>query len=436
MVVAIIGLGEILRDFGLGSAAVQARELTRSQRDNLFWINTGLGALVGLTVALIAPLIAQFYGEPRLTSVAQVLAVGFLLNGMTAQYRANLSRDLRFGMVTLSDVVPAALALATAAVLAAFGFGYWALVAQQLAQATFGLVMSAAFGRWIPGRPRRTPGMGGFIRYGSNLFGVAVLNYLTRNVDSVVVGAQFGATQLGFYNRAYELVTHSINRVNLPLTRVAVPVLAKLQDDDTRHRDYLVTGQKVLLLVTLPLLGVGGALAYPLIAIVLGNDWLGSAPIVQILAVGAAADVAAYAVHWYALSKGLTDVYLRINLALAPVRIAGILVGALWGTLGVAAGFTLGSIVMWIVALIWMGRAAAAPSSALFFAALRSMCLNGAAALAAYFGVRALAIGNVWLEVAVGIGVYALVWSALVFAIRPLRRDVVQATSVRRYFRS
>ena len=43
MVLAVIGVGELLRDFGLSSAAIQAPVLTRGQQTNLFWINTGLG---------------------------------------------------------------------------------------------------------------------------------------------------------------------------------------------------------------------------------------------------------------------------------------------------------------------------------------------------------------------------------------------------------
>ena len=66
MVLAIIGVGEILRDFGLSSAAIQAKTLTAGQRANLFWINVGIGAaLTGIVAALAHP-IASFYDDERL----------------------------------------------------------------------------------------------------------------------------------------------------------------------------------------------------------------------------------------------------------------------------------------------------------------------------------------------------------------------------------
>lgn len=58
------GAAEILRDFGLSAAAVQAKHVSREQRDNLFWINSGIGLLLSLVVFASAHLIANFYKEP------------------------------------------------------------------------------------------------------------------------------------------------------------------------------------------------------------------------------------------------------------------------------------------------------------------------------------------------------------------------------------
>ncbi|MFX5718569.1 oligosaccharide flippase family protein, partial [Acinetobacter baumannii] len=43
MVLAVVGVGEIFRDFGLSMAALQAKSLSQEQQSNLFWINTGVG---------------------------------------------------------------------------------------------------------------------------------------------------------------------------------------------------------------------------------------------------------------------------------------------------------------------------------------------------------------------------------------------------------
>ncbi len=49
MVTAIVGIAQVLGDFGLSLAAVQARVLSRGQKSNLFWLNS----LLGLTLTVI-----------------------------------------------------------------------------------------------------------------------------------------------------------------------------------------------------------------------------------------------------------------------------------------------------------------------------------------------------------------------------------------------
>ena len=48
MVTAIVGVADVIRDAGLSSAAIQAKSLSAGQRNNLFWLNSGIGlALMG-----------------------------------------------------------------------------------------------------------------------------------------------------------------------------------------------------------------------------------------------------------------------------------------------------------------------------------------------------------------------------------------------------
>ena len=55
MVMVIISLGEVFRDFGLSAAAIQSPVLTKGQRNNLFWANAAIGVcLAAAAIALSA----------------------------------------------------------------------------------------------------------------------------------------------------------------------------------------------------------------------------------------------------------------------------------------------------------------------------------------------------------------------------------------------
>jgi len=74
MVLSVIGVAELLRDFGLSAAAVQSRSLTQGQQSNLFWLNTLIGAAASLLVLACSPLIGWLYGEPELTRITMWLS--------------------------------------------------------------------------------------------------------------------------------------------------------------------------------------------------------------------------------------------------------------------------------------------------------------------------------------------------------------------------
>src|ERR1700750_2003460 len=85
MVTAVIGVADLVRDFGLSLAAVQAPKLSHGERTNLFWANVGLGLACTLVAMAMTPFIVAGYHEPRLAPIVLALAPVFLLSGITTQ---------------------------------------------------------------------------------------------------------------------------------------------------------------------------------------------------------------------------------------------------------------------------------------------------------------------------------------------------------------
>jgi PST family polysaccharide transporter len=435
MVTALIGVAEIFRDFGLSSAAIQTKVLSVQARSNLFWLNTGLGFLLTLLVFGSSWPIAAFYGDERLVPITQVLSVTFLLNGMSTQYRASLNRSMRFGALVIVDVISVLIALLVAVSAAIGGLGYWALVAQQLLIPIVGLGVLLVVSKWLPMRARREPGMASLVKYGLNVSGSQVLVYLGRNFDSIWIGNQFGASALGFYDRAFQLLMLPLNQINAPATKVALPVLSRLQDQPARYDAFLLRGQSILLNVIVPIFIFATATAEVLVPIVLGNQWAQSVVLFQILAVGGLARAAAYATYWVALSKNLTRISLLLALVTTPMTILAIIIGSLWGVTGVAVGVGVTSFVSWPLGLWWYGLKSDAPVLRVFFAGLRTMTAWALPGFIAYLAIGYLdGLLEIWrLLIAVAIfltasAAVALIWPAF-------RRDVIAVISTARMLR-
>jgi PST family polysaccharide transporter len=437
MVTAIVVIGEVIREFGLANAAIQAPTLTAQQRTNLFWWNTGLGVLCAVALFISAPLIASFYDEPRVELLAQALSITFVLGGLTTQPKAHLARDMRFGVLNITDVLPGVIGLAAAVLTAALGWGVWALVIQRVVIAVSMLVLAFSFDRWLPRLPKRGAEMAPLLKYGLNLVGTQLISSASRNADYIVMGHKFGANQTGLYSRAFELVISTLNQINAPSTKVAVPVLSRLQDDDVRYTSYLLRGQQALLFVIIPILGIGATLAEPLVAIALGPNWSGVVPFVQILAIVAATDkILGYATWWFALSKGRTDVTLRVTIVRSVLLLAGILLGSLFGPLGIAWGYAAATTLGWLADLAMYRWLAGAPSGRIFRNAIVVLCMNAVPI------VGTLLVG-LWLEMLgpvlfllAGAGVYMALLATMVLAVPPFRSEARDVLRLLRRFRS
>src|SRR5215471_19536328 len=96
MVTAISDLAAPFADLGLSQATIQRKEISNDQVNALFWINVAIG--VGLTVVMVGlgPVLAWFYGEPRLKAIAALVSLTFFIGGLRAQPEALLRRQMRF----------------------------------------------------------------------------------------------------------------------------------------------------------------------------------------------------------------------------------------------------------------------------------------------------------------------------------------------------
>lgn len=435
MVTAIVGIGDILRDMGLSSAAIQAKQIDHQQKSNLFWINLGLGGTLSLICAAASGLLADFYGEPKLASITLALSITFLANGFQTQFQAELARQLRFVSLTATDILAMFSGLIIAVVLGVAQAGYWALVAQLVTQSLVLAISRMLITRWIPTWPRRHSGMRPLLRYGRNLMLTQVLVYVSSNIDSVLVGSRFGSASLGLYNRAFQMLTLPLNQIFTPLTNVALPVLSRLQDDEARFRRHVEKGQLVLGYGVVFLFATAFALAEPLIQLVFGAEWTGSVPIFRILAVAGAFQAISYVSYWIFLARALTGSHLRYSLISRSILICFICIGSLGGVYGVAAGYAVGVIFGWFAALIWLRVFHSISVGSLFVNGSRIVCLGAALGLTGFYVWTALAGFELMIGVAAAIVAMSLV-VVLCLVIPAFRRDSkVVAGSILRLFR-
>jgi polysaccharide transporter, PST family len=337
MVAAINSVFDLVKEFGLSAATIRVPRITHDEVTGLFWINTAAGIMIAAVLIAVAPAIADFYGQPSLTSVTRCLALGFILSGLSVQHWALMRRQMRFGVVVAIDFASESTGFLLALTLALLHAGYWALVAQRLAVPAVGFVACWSFCPWRPGLPRRISTIGALVSFGASVTGVNVAATLTRSLDQTLIGWLWGAGALGFYERASRLLMTPTTNIIVPLYSVVMPLLSRLDRDSERYRRVFCKIIEMLAMVVMPGAALAAVTADWVVAFLFGPQWRAAEPLVMWFAIAAAYQPVAQMMGLLYLTQGRGPDMLRAAVVDAALCIAAILAALRFGPVAVAA---------------------------------------------------------------------------------------------------
>lgn len=329
----------LFRDMGTATALIQRRTIDEPLLASVFWLNVFLGvALTGLTAVLAYPA-AWFFREPQLVPVMQVVALTFLVSALSMVHNAMLSREMQFRRLAITELGGAVFGQTCAVGLAVSGFGVWSLVLGNLATMTSTTVLLWILRPWRPRASISMEAIRSIASYSLNLLGFSIVNYFSRNLDSLIVGRFLGRAALGYYQMAYTIMMYPIQNVTQVLGRVMLPTFSRMQDDNERFRSAYVRVATVIALTTFPMMLGLMAVAEPFVLTIVGEQWRPIIPLLLILCPIGLIQSVQSSVGYVYTAKGRTDWMFRWSLAALAVFAPGFLLGIPWGIYGVAAGY-------------------------------------------------------------------------------------------------
>jgi O-antigen/teichoic acid export membrane protein len=357
MVVAITGLGQAFADLGLSEATIQSPKISHGQVSTLFWVNVGIGAILTILTMCLAPVLAWFYKQPSVEEITLVISLTFLICGLRVQHEAILRRQMRFSALAFRDIVSLSLGVLVAIVMALRGAGYWALVAQPLTTNFSQVVLTWLMVKWMPSLPRRDTKIRSMLTFGGSVAASYLIINVNRSADNALVGWYCGAGPLGLYSRAYNLLMLPVRQLSAPAGAVVVPAFSRIQDDPERFARYYLRVVNLITWIAAPVFGFLFVAAKPVVALVLGPQWKGAAPVFQILAISALAQLLLESTIWLFISQGHSNRLLKLLLMVCPVIVVSFAIGLPFGIEGVAlsGSLVLLSILPWILNFSFRG---------------------------------------------------------------------------------
>lgn len=366
-------IGSLVIGPGLTAAAVQAPHLSEKQSSNLFWINVAVNTVMAVVLAACSPFLAALFHQPLLAALCPVFAVVMILEGMATQYRALLTRAMRFDIAGKIGLLTGFGGLLVAIILAVAGYGVWALVAQVLVAAVADRIALATVVQWRPSWFDSTVPVRQLLHfsYGSSL--ALAMHMLYTQSQSLLMGRFATTADVGYYSRGQALFQKPFSQIMGPLYAVLLPALSSRQRNPDELGATLYRANSMLYLALPPLalwLMISGR---QISVFLLGESWTEAGDALFWFAIAAVPGILFGTLYKANEAIGRPTWGLGIRLAFLPV----LLVALVWAApRGAAAMAAAGAAVEWMSApvIFWL-MLKDGPIDRRFFAPAMGQCL-------------------------------------------------------------
>lgn len=282
LVMVFITLANVFVQNGFGTALIQKKDADDLDFSSVFYASLLIVAGLYAILFFTAPLVANFYDHPELTTIVRVLALTLFFGALNSIQEAYIVRNMLFKKLfwrSLGALVPSAAIGITCALK---GFGVWALVIQQLCDVFLMCVFMWFTVKWRPQLQFSFERVKGLLSFGWKFAVASIMNTVYGNALNLAIGKSFSPTSLGYLSRGELFPLAVVSNLNTAIQSILFPTLSSVQTDPSAVK--YVTRKTIVssTYVIFPIMAFLIVTAKPMVLVILGEKWLPCVPFVQI----------------------------------------------------------------------------------------------------------------------------------------------------------
>ena len=341
---------------GFGSALVRKPDLTADDNTTAFYFNIIVASVMTGVLWLIAPLVANFYDKPILTSLVRVEGFLLIFSALSIVQNTQLTRALNFKAKMIINASSQVIAGIIAIMAAYRGFGVWSLVIQHFVSNAVSLILLWSFSPWRPRGRWNKASLKYLWGYGSKLLASGLLDKVYGNIYPIIIGKFYSAADLGQYSRAKGYASLPSQGLTDVLQQVTFPVLSQIQNDDEHLGSSYRRMLRFTVFIVFPIMIGMAALAYPLVIALVTDKWAQCVPYLQVIC---------FASMWYPVHainlnllkvKGRSDLFLRLEIIKKAIVTIAIIICVPFGIMGICIGSVCTSIICLAINTYYTGK--------------------------------------------------------------------------------
>lgn len=276
-------IAQVFVDSGFVEALIQKQNRTETDFSTTFWFNIGVALLVYVTLFLLSPLIAGFYGEPLLGKLLPWIALIFVINAFRTVQQAKLNIAMDFRRQAWISIIAISVSGCVGVWMAGHGFGVWTLVWQPLLQNFLNVALLWISAGWLPSPVFSIRSFREMFGFGSKLLVSRILHAVYSHGSFLLVGKFFSPSAAGLYSQSTQMTSFIPAAISDVVARVAYPIECELQDNDKELQRRFFQMLRMTCFILFPLMMGIAALAEPAVRLLLTEKWLDAVPLMRIL---------------------------------------------------------------------------------------------------------------------------------------------------------
>lgn len=287
MVIVFITLANILVSDGLASALIQKKDTDMLDYSSFLYFNVVVAVILYGILFLAAPYMTVFYGEGYeiLTPVLRVLGLRVPLTAVSSVQHAYISKKMLFGKFFWATLVGTVTSAVVGITMAYYGFGVWALVAQQLVSNTVNILTLAIIVGKLPAFAFSFQRIRTMMGYGIKILGSGLLNTGFQEFRTIIVAKFYSSADLAFYDKGAYFPKLIIGNINSAVTAVLFPKMANEQDDIEKVKQMTRQSIRFGSFLLFPMMLGMASVARPFVIVLLTEKWLPCVPLLQMFCI-------------------------------------------------------------------------------------------------------------------------------------------------------
>ena len=418
-----------LQSSGFKTGLINLREPKHEDYNAVFWFNIVAGVVLYVALWFAAPLIADYYHEPKLIPLSRYVFLGFVFSSFGMAQSAYLTKQMQIKQIAKCGMTATLSSSLVSVAMAAMGFGYWALATQYLMYIAVNTILLWYFSPWRPtivgvrsqesGVRRNLPSpvfclltpLKRLFPFSFRIMLSAIFTQLNNNVMNLLLGHYYGKTNTGHYNQAYQWSSKCFLLVGNMLRQVDQTVLVGLRDERERQLAVLRKMMRFTAFISFPMLFCLAMVSHEFIVLAIGEKWAFAASLLPLLCLSGAFMPLSTLLTDSVISQHRSDIYLWSTVALGVLQIA--MMVSLWrqGIVVMVWAYTLLNII-WVFVWHFFVRRLMGYGLLPFLKDIVPFALAAAGVmLVTYFATQAISV--LWLKLLCRVAIATLLYYAV-----------------------